>query len=186
MGHHNTVQEPPLTLAANVEIDLGSSSGSLDGLIISERPKMFVFSAHNEAGLKRMITQYTNCFQTGIVNLRKKDFLTNLAYTLAARRTPLRWKSFLLANSAEDLIALSTRMSLPLPAIDNATLGFIFTGQGAQWAGMGHGLSCFEVFQRSLQDAEDYLRNIGCPWLLRGKLLIYSKRIILTKNRGAF
>lgn len=41
----------------------------------------------------------------------KKGFLANLAYTLAVRRTPLRWRIFLLTNSPEDFINLDTKMS---------------------------------------------------------------------------
>lgn len=171
VGHHNTVREPPLNLTIVADADSSYTPGSLDRHIKPERPKVFVFSAHDEAGLKRMVSEYTNCFQSGRADMGKKGFLANLAYTLAVRRTPLRWRSFLLTNSPEDFIKLDTKMSLPLPTINNATLGFVFTGQGAQWAGMGQGLSSFKVFRQSLQDAEDYLRNLGCHWLLCGELL---------------
>lgn len=185
MGHHNTVREPPLTLTIDADAEISNTRDSLDRYIKLERPKLFVFSAHDEAGLKRMVTEYINCFQNGRADMGRKSSLANLAYTLAVRRTPLRWRSFFLTNSPEDLIKLDTKMSLPLPAINNATLGFVFTGQGAQWAGMGHGLLSFKVFRRSLQDAEDYLRNLGCHWLLCGTLLAYLRGLLLTRCRRA-
>lgn len=173
------MREPPSTLTNDADADISNPPDSLVRHIKPERPKVFVFSAHDEAGLKRMISEYTNCFQSGRADMGKEGFLANLAYTLAVRRTPLRWRSFLLTNSPQDFIKLDSKMSLPIPAINNATLGFVFTGQGAQWAGMGHGLSSFKVFRQSLQDAEDYLRNLGCHWLLCGKLLASMRRFYL-------
>ena len=44
-------------------------------------------------------------------------------------------------------------------------LGFIFNGQGAQWARMGFELSHYKTFRESLCTSDDYLRHhLGCPW----------------------
>lgn len=49
-------------------------------------------------------------------------------------------------------------------------LGFIFTGQGAQWANMGMGLLAYPVFAQTLHEADGILRNLGAKWSLLGKL----------------
>ncbi|MCJ1387139.1 hypothetical protein MMC17_010268 [Xylographa soralifera] len=185
VGHHNTVREPPLDPTISTDVLKGSNSNTsfsfVDHHMNSESPQLLVFSAHDEAGLKRMVAKYLSHFQRGTSDQREKGFLTNLAYTLGVRRTHLRWRSFLIASSPEDLTGLDTKMSLLSPLIENAKLGFVFTGQGAQWAQMGHGLSTFTVFRRSLQEAEDYFRQIGCPWLLHEELLKDSKHSSVNK-----
>lgn len=52
MGHHNTVREPPLTLTIDADADISYTPDSLDRHMKPERPKVFVFSGHDEAGLK--------------------------------------------------------------------------------------------------------------------------------------
>lgn len=44
-------------------------------------------------------------------------------------------------------------------------LGFIFTGQGAQWARMGMELHQYDIFQSSLESAEAVFREqLKCLW----------------------
>ena len=44
-------------------------------------------------------------------------------------------------------------------------IGFIFTGQGSQWARMGEELNQYPVFQQSVEKSDLYLRfTLGCTW----------------------
>ena len=47
-------------------------------------------------------------------------------------------------------------------------LSFVFTGQGAQWSGMGRELLGHHVFRASLEQASRYLQGLGCKWSLIG------------------
>ena len=128
-----------------------------------------VLSTHDKGGLKRLAAEYQRYFEkTAIPRDQDVSYLNNLAYTLSSRRSSLPWKSFLLANSIDDLRQLDTKISPPQQSIAKPTLGYIFTGQGAQWAGMGRELSAFAIFERSLRETEEYLIELGCQWRLRG------------------
>ena len=133
------------------------------------RPKLLVFSAYDSAALKRSTAQYTKLFTDPMaLDQNGQSFLADLAYTLAAKRTRLRWKNFVVSDSFHDLKNIEDKFSSPVQSLEKVNLGFVFTGQGAQWARMGCDLSAFPVFQRSLKDAELYLRKIGCSWMLCG------------------
>lgn len=68
----------------------------------------------------------------------------------------------------DDLYQLNLNLSPAQRFVAMPTLGFVFTGQGAQWAGMGNDLRVFDIFERRLREAEDYLIELGCSWQLRG------------------
>lgn len=50
-------------------------------------------------------------------------------------------------------------------------ISFVFTGQGAQWSGMGRELLGYPVFRTSLEQATKYLQTLGCSWSLIEELL---------------
>ena len=103
---------------------------------------------------------------------RKPDkFLNNLAYTLTCKRSILPWKSYTVAQSVQELISsLPEGLSQPCRSSGaGPTLGYVFTGQGAQWYAMGRELSLYPVYKQSIQYANDYLRTLQCPWSLIGE-----------------
>lgn len=55
-------------------------------------------------------------------------------------------------------------------AADKPVLGFVFTGQGAQWAGMGRELLEYSVFKDSITRSDHYLREVGCTWSLEEEI----------------
>jgi acyl transferase domain-containing protein len=135
----------------------------------SQSNQLLVWSAAHEAGLTRLAGQYTTCFSdTANENL---DMLQSLAYTLASRRSLLSWRSFVVTESVSDLADLNQNISKPMKALGEPSLAFVFTGQGAQWCGMGLDLLVYPTFRQSLLKTQDYLQELGCTWLLLGTLL---------------
>lgn len=99
------------------------------------------------------------------------DIMDRLAFTLCQRRSVLDWREAVSASTPTELAeALSSSTSEPLRPSGQPSLGFVFTGQGAQWYAMGRELHSYPVFASSMQSADDWLREYGANWSLLGKI----------------
>ena len=145
------------------------------------RPKLLVWSVADEGGIARLTERYStlmNQIASSLSPIEAGAYLESLAYTLAARRTSLSWKSFVLASSLQELQNIAPKMSKPVRSKENPKLGFIFTGQGAQFAEMSKDLMVFPVFLTSLRRSEMYLNQFGCQWSLLGMFSIYCLSLL--------
>jgi acyl transferase domain-containing protein len=96
-------------------------------------------------------------------------FLDNLAFTLNERRTILPWRATVVAGTMEDLMSSLSRQVRAKSAIKRPKLGFVFTGQGAQWPGMGKELlQAYPVFQDSVMNIDRYLDEIDAGFRVQG------------------
>lgn len=182
-GKHNTVPLPPRTASAlNPEVNglsNGSSNGPSDGSHLLEPdavscpvklPRLYVWSAADKKGVGRIVETYRKYYHEKSHKLSKDDsFLANMAYTLDSHRSQLQWKSFALLQSPADLQDLQSQISPPMRSPAQAPrLGFVFSGQGAQWYAMGRELLHYSTFQAELGRAEKYLASLGCRWSVIG------------------
>lgn len=144
--------------------------------------RVFPISAHDKEGLGRVklaLAEHLSVKSDQLRGMKKRSkFLDDLAFTLSERRSHLQWKTSFIASSLEDLLAALTADNTALPTRPSSRkprLGFVFTGQGAQWATMGMDLMQYPVFRDSIEAADRYLQhNLGCTWsaceeLERGK-----------------
>ncbi|KAF2180759.1 reducing type I polyketide synthase [Zopfia rhizophila CBS 207.26] len=174
-GAHNTVEYPseiePTTLApqlltngCNVETTSESWSAS--------ESKLLILSAMDEDTLKRNAKDHAHALSAMASKVSAYDsFANDLAYTLNSRRTLLPWRSSMIIESIDDIARLDSKMSPPCRSISKPSLCFVFTGQGAQYAGdKFRYLEKFSVFRRRLLEAEEFLLELGCPWRLREEL----------------
>ncbi|KAL7959326.1 hypothetical protein V8C34DRAFT_280434 [Trichoderma compactum] len=137
-------------------------------------PKLIPFSAFDEEGCSRAAkthAEFLHARPESISNSESLTYLSDLAHTMS-RRSKLAWRSHVLARS---LVELETRLASPLPkplrTRTTVNIGFVFTGQGAQWYGMGRELLCYPVFRESLAACRVYLQTeCGCPWDLLDEL----------------
>jgi zearalenone synthase (highly reducing iterative type I polyketide synthase) len=136
-------------------------------------PQLFLISAQDKHGVARVrdrLLQYlaerTTVLEGHIDHSRK--LLAKLAFTLGSRRSHLQWREPVIASSLEELVQKlsSNESSGPLMRSSRPPrLGFVFTGQGAQWPRMGVELMSYAVFEEAVHSADVYLREIClCPW----------------------
>lgn len=140
----------------------------------SARHRVFVLSAKDEYACRKMAgnlkeyLQRANC-QAGA----EGHLLDNLAYTLASRRSRFSWTLTYSKPAVSELIqALGNEKIKPIRhSGDQPRIGFVFTGQGAQWYAMGRELiDVYPTYRASLLEAEEYLKEFGYEWSLIAEL----------------
>jgi acyl transferase domain-containing protein/NADPH:quinone reductase-like Zn-dependent oxidoreductase/ubiquinone/menaquinone biosynthesis C-methylase UbiE len=147
----------------------------------SREPKsrVFTLSAKDETTAQAMISNLKDHLASLQVDDEEK-YLDSLAYTLGQRRSKLPWVAVQPAQSLSGLIkALGSGKVAPARAIEQPKIGFVFTGQGAQWWAMGRELiEAYPLFKASVLEAEGYLRELGSTWNLIGKCPQRSRRFL--------
>lgn len=145
----------------------------------------FVFSASSESALVRMLENYAHYLENTDVSVQR------LAMTLNSRRSTLPVRIALAGTSKHDMVdainkqlskargSRGTQIGTRPPFIDfdqnrhSRILG-VFTGQGAQWPGMGQTLmkSC-ALFRETIEVMERSLAHLPDPpeWSLKGELM---------------
>ena len=133
-------------------------------------PQLLVFSAHDKDGIPRQVQRHESYFQ----QFKEKvsiDFFQPYALALVKDRTVHAWKSFCVVDSRDQLDHLSTTLSEGVTSDTSpGNLGFLFTGQGAQWHGMGQELLDNLIFRRSIDRSQDFLTKLKCDWSIIDRL----------------
>ncbi|CAL3969736.1 unnamed protein product [Diplocarpon coronariae] len=143
----------------------GYQNGSKKEITALTKPRnrhVFALSTSDEEGIGRMSADLAEYLETHTDGSVARD----LAHTLGERRSRFPWKSFYSASSLPELReALAKNSGASKVSTKVPKLGFVFTGQGAQWARMGHELSQFEIARASIEAADRYLREVvKAPW----------------------
>ncbi|KAH7398734.1 polyketide synthase-like protein [Phaeosphaeria sp. MPI-PUGE-AT-0046c] len=114
--------------------------------------KLLSLSAFDEAAVQRSISSHEAWLHS-----HSKDLLSDVAFTLNSKRSAFSWKTFSIASpDSLDNIEWST----PARVKQQTRLCYIFTGQGAQYAGMARGLFRYKAFQQSMNEADHDAANI--------------------------
>ncbi|KAL8704809.1 MAG: hypothetical protein Q9201_002041 [Fulgogasparrea decipioides] len=125
------------------------------------------FSGHDEHSLKANIE--------AVSEVADEYNPIDLAYTLSARRSKFFQRAFAIAEPGSLGSALDeSRMVLGKSSASTQQLGYVFTGQGAQWAGMGAQLFAeFEVYRHRIKSFDRILSKLPDPpkWTIESALL---------------
>ncbi|KAI1103410.1 putative polyketide synthase [Jackrogersella minutella] len=133
---------------------------------IISRPQVLLFSANDEGSIKA----YTESLRKHLLNPRVRVELANLAYTLSERRSRHFHRGYIVAKdlSLEHAFIVYGKMKPKAPKI-----GFIFTGQGAQWPQMGRALmENFVEAREAIERLDKVLQGLIHPptWSLMKEL----------------
>lgn len=144
----------------------------------SEQNRLFVFSAPDEAALKRIVVLHGQHLSESVAVPHDEEglYLERLSHTLSDRRSRYGWKTYLTASSIDELREATSTSSLKTvrsPA--KSRLAFVFTGQGAQWARMGLELMQYPIFRANVTEADAYLKaSLGSDWSVLEELALDS------------
>jgi acyl transferase domain-containing protein/NADPH:quinone reductase-like Zn-dependent oxidoreductase len=132
----------------------------------SARPHLLVFSANDQDSM----TKYIKDLQSHLLNPAVTVQISNLAHTLG-RRSRLFNRAFLVSSSSDfDDTSLVVGKKNP----ETPRIGFVFTGQGAQWSQMGKGIvGLFPQAESVLARLDNALQSLPHPpsWSLRAELV---------------
>lgn len=130
-------------------------------------PYLVPVSAGSVAGLKSRVEalkQYTE---------KKPKALANVAYTLSQRRIHLQHRTFCIAAKNE-IVDLDVATFGVAASSDEQKIAFVFTGQGAQWPGMGKSLmESSPEFLNDIRRMDHALQRLDKPptWSFEEELL---------------
>ncbi|KAI1778653.1 putative polyketide synthase [Hypoxylon cercidicola] len=143
-----------------------SQEQSLSEADRSNRVRLYVWSSADKDGTVRMANNLQSYASQHLSRIQKDgSFMCNLAYTLDSRRSHLSHRSFALLQSPSELLDLAARIT-PSQQVSHGQVrvGFVFTGQGAQWFAMGRELLDYPSFRTELERGGRYLNGLGCGW----------------------
>ncbi|KAK4182993.1 hypothetical protein QBC35DRAFT_132042 [Podospora australis] len=182
-GHHNTVPIPPRRAQDIHEVLIDSpfrhrllnGTNGTNGTHHAPLPtelgaQLLVWSTYDDAGMKRVIPlwkDYLSKLPSQIPDHAISQYVQDLAYTLATRRTHFTHRAFTVteAQTATEAVETADKISSAMKAHPSPKLGFVFSGQGSQWFAMGRELSFrYPVYRNSVLAASVFLRGLGCPW----------------------
>ncbi|QMW38177.1 hypothetical protein G4B11_001413 [Aspergillus flavus] len=149
---------------AHVIIDRGNGVVGSTNSTFPADSQLIVTSASSVPSLKkriRQITQYIN---------NHPSRLGDMSYTLGSRRHHLNVRAFAVVDPGMPLDDTVFQFN---EATNHTELVFAFTGQGAQWPGMGIALlEYFECFRRDVEEMELALKGLDHPpqWSLKDEL----------------
>jgi acyl transferase domain-containing protein len=129
--------------------------------------KLYVLTANDKAALTQVMKNIVIYLEQR-PEIFQMDLTSNLAYTLGQRRSLLQWRAAIpAANSFELIEAINGDKFTSGKEVEPLRIGFIFTGQGAQWYAMGRELyEQYPTFTNSIELADKLLATQGAEWSL--------------------
>lgn len=133
----------------------------------NSQPYLLLFSANDTTSLKNNVSAISKHLINSAVNVK----LSDVAYTLSERRTHHFHRGFIATDSKDFFPGSETTGKARAQA---PRIGFIFTGQGAQWSQMGKDLiKTFPVAKNVIEVLDDTLQTLPSPpkWSLIAELM---------------
>ncbi|GES58268.1 polyketide synthase [Aspergillus terreus] len=140
------------------------ASDDKDKTCSTPRDRIYMLSGFDEVSIADQISNLQDYLARKSSSI-DDEYLNNLAFTLNERRTHHRYRTAVNGNSAERLAAALKNHPKLQTASRRPRIGFVFTGQGAQWCGMGKELlDVYPVFRQSIDRIDRHLQSLGAPF----------------------
>ncbi|KAJ5604827.1 hypothetical protein N7510_009981 [Penicillium lagena] len=121
-------------------------------------------SAHSKTALMSRLTEVQEYVE------KNPHTVQDVAYTLGTRRDHLSHRAYLICDGKGNLSDIQSNAQT---ITTNSSVVFAFTGQGAQWAGMGRDLmNSFATFHHDIHVMDQILQEIESPpaWSIEAEL----------------
>jgi acyl transferase domain-containing protein len=135
----------------------------------SQGRRVFVLSANDKLALEAVMKNI-GIYLEQRPEIFQSDLMDNVAYTLGQRRSLMQWRIAITTASSFELIqTLNSGKISPTRETEAPRIGFIFTGQGAQWYAMGRELyEQYPVFAETIDTCDKFLASFGATFSLVG------------------
>lgn len=178
---HVVIEDAVYTRSQHHSVSNGYTNGHSNGEKAhnQQQDRVFVLSAKDQETASRMASEMVEYVSSIPIEDERKR-LNSLAYTLGQRRSRFPWTLAVQAASRKGLVEAFQDPALkPVRSTGTPRIGFVFTGQGAQWYAMGRELiERYPVFKTTLMDAQRCIRDFGASWNLIGKLLLAHQVVL--------
>ncbi|KAL9639611.1 MAG: hypothetical protein Q9204_001021 [Flavoplaca sp. TL-2023a] len=136
---------------------------------------VLVLSAKTEKACENMVANLRKYLDSHDRLKSVEEWLETLIYTLGQRRSVFSWIATHPVSLTSGLDDVKSALDSPQFKVVRTSrpprIGFVFTGQGAQWHAMGLELiSGYPTFRESLEDADLCLGRLGAKWSLLKEL----------------
>ncbi|KAI8283963.1 Fumagillin dodecapentaenoate synthase [Colletotrichum sp. SAR11_57] len=146
----------------------GDDDDDEDVIIAEDAPsKVLVLSANDQSSLK----SYISALSGHLINPGVSVDIDDLAYTLSERRSHHYYRAFLTTNSSSSID--QGKIQFGQKAASKPRVGFVFTGQGAQWPQMGCSLvQAFPQARQVIEELDQVLQKLpdAPSWSLLAEL----------------
>jgi acyl transferase domain-containing protein len=161
---HAIIEDPTYLIPRAKQLTNGSHLGD------ERQSRIFTLSAKDEVAGRAMATNLRKYLSEMGETRDSGQLLDQLAYTLGQRRSHFSWNAAVPAKNLTDLTAALSPEEIKFKrTLREPRLGFVFTGQGAQWYAMGRELiSLYPVFREALEETDNALHELGARWSLIG------------------
>lgn len=132
--------------------------------------KLYILSGHDKRAVVKLgkeLGAYLDLHPPAFTD----SLMDNIAYTLGQRRSFLPWRIAVTADLHTTLIESLAQNPEPTRCSKEPTIGFVFTGQGAQYHGMGKELlNTYPIFRQTMESVDNCLKSLGATFSIIGML----------------
>ena len=151
------------------------TSGNPSPLRSESRSGVLVLSAKTEQACKMMVLNLREYLERHSETNDAEELVEAVVYTLGQRRSVFPWIAAhpisLTSGFKDAKKILESPQFKVVRTSRRPRIGFVFTGQGAQWHAMGRALiTDYPTFKASLEEADLCLGQIGAGWSLLEEL----------------